>query len=433
MTFGCQMNASDSEVVSGLLAGAGYDKAPHVEDADVVIILTCSVRESAESRVHGRLGALKALKARRPGMIIGVGGCMPQREGGAREIMGRHKHVDLVFGTHNLHDVARLVEEARAGRTVEVLEDQERPAFRNPLRQGDLLAWVPIMHGCDNYCSYCIVPYVRGRPRSRPSEVIEAEVRSLVAGGCREITLLGQNVNAYGHDLPGNAGFSRLLGRLDAIEGLWRIRYTTSHPRDFDLDMVKAVAASRAVCEHFHLPVQSGSNRVLTLMNRGYTRERYLDLAAAIRERIPGASITTDIIVGFPGETQEDFEDTLDLVKRVGFDSAFTFMFSPRSGTPAATMESQVPLETRKSRLSRLIETQKAITLERNLALVGKKVEVLVEGPSKKEPERLQGRTRTGRYVHFVGPPSWKGSLVGVVITRAGLWSLDGERSEKQP
>lgn len=426
--FGCQMNESDAELASGLLTSSGYERVEVPEEADIIIVLTCCVRESAESRVHGRLGALKPLKSRKPGLIIGVGGCMPQRDGGAVEIMGRHSHVDLVFGTHNLPELPRLLEEARTQKVVSVADDAEFPRGLPVLRRGGVSAWVRIMRGCDNFCSYCIVPYVRGKPRSRLPQDVRDEVRDLGTQGYKQVVLLGQNVNAYGKDLPGDLGFANLLRMLDETQGIERIRYTTSHPRDFDMEMVETIRTSKKVCEHFHLPCQSGSNRILDVMKRGYTREYYVALAHYIRERIPGASITTDIIVGFPTETERDFEDTLDVVRQVGFDSAFTFLYSPRSGTPAAEIKPQVPLEVRKERLCRLIELQKSIALERNQALEGARVEVLVEGPSHREPSWLEGRTRTNKCVHFEGDPSVKGQLVTVAITHAGLWSLRGIR-----
>lgn len=430
ITYGCQMNEHDSEILAGILQEMGYRKARAPEEADLILLNTCCVRESAERKVYGKIGELKRLKHRRPDLIIGVCGCMTQQKDLARRMSRRAPHVDLIIGTHNLHELPRLLEEVKECRgepRVEVWESEGEVVENLPaVREEGVRAWVTIMYGCNNYCAYCIVPYVRGRERSRRPEDITREVEELGRRGFKEVTLLGQNVNAYGRDLGGDMDFADLLARLDTVPGVERIRYTTSHPRDFNQKMIDVVSESRKVCEHFHLPVQAGSNETLRLMNRGYTREHYLELTAAIQSRIPGASITTDIIVGFPGETEEQFEETLDLVRRVEFDNAFTFMYSPRSGTAAARMPEQLPLPVKKERLQRLMEVQYPITRRKNEALVGETVEVLVEGPSKANPARLTGRTRTNRIVLLPGDAARAGEMVMVEITSARTWTLEG-------
>ncbi|MHB0884545.1 MAG: tRNA (N6-isopentenyl adenosine(37)-C2)-methylthiotransferase MiaB [Bacillota bacterium] len=433
MTFGCQMNEHDSERLAGMLENLGYQPVDDPAQADVVVLNTCTVRETAETRVFGRLGELKRLKSERPGMIIGVCGCMPQREGAADEVRRRAPHVDLVFGTHNLDEFPTLLRQvAEEGRPVVAVRGEEGEIVEGlPRRPGDdLKAWVTITHGCDNFCSYCIVPYVRGRERSRQPEAIVAEVEGLVAAGCREVTLLGQNVNSYGKDLGEDrtgAGFARLLRMVDGVDGLWRIRFMTSHPRDFGPEVIRAIADCAKVCEHIHLPVQSGSDTILDLMNRGYTVAHYRELAATIRQAIPGVALTTDIIVGFPGETEDDFRQTLDLVREVRFDAAFTFIYSPRSGTPAAGFPEQVPQEVRKERIARLIELQNGITREENQKDAGREVEVLVEGASPKNPGKAEGRTRTNKLVLFPGGQEDRGQLVKVSVQRTGTWVLHGE------
>ncbi|MDI6709103.1 MAG: tRNA (N6-isopentenyl adenosine(37)-C2)-methylthiotransferase MiaB [Bacillota bacterium] len=433
VTFGCQMNEADSEVMAGLLDGMGYERTDDMRRADVVLLNTCCVRETAENKVWGLLGALKAVKARRPDMVIGVSGCMPQQAGMAEEICRRFPHVDLVFGTHNRHELPRMIEEVRAGRRPlhEVWEKAEVIPEGLPVRrESGLRAWVPIIFGCNNFCTYCVVPYVRGRERSRRPEDIVAEITGLVARGYREVTLLGQNVNSYGKDLPDGVDFADLLMRLDHVEDLWRIRYTTSHPRDFSDKLIDTIARGEKVCEHFHLPAQAGSNRILKAMHRGYTREYYLGLVERIRRAVPGASITTDLMVGFPGETEEDFADTLDLVRRVRYDQAFTFVYNPRSGTPAAGLPGQVPREVKSRRIQELIALQKGISLELNRALVGRVVEILVEGASETNPGLLAGRARTNKTVVFHGPGELVGRLVPVTVRAAHLTHLEGQVTE---
>lgn len=431
ITYGCQMNMNDSEVLLAYLEELGYEWTEEEQEADLILLNTCCVRESAERKAMGKLLELGELKRQRPHLFLGVGGCMPQQPGRGEEIARRAPHVNVVFGAHNIHHFPRLYREARQA-TAPVVEIAAEPAsmptFPRGVRQGGVSAWVTILRGCDKRCTYCIVPYVRGREMSRPLEDVVAEVEALVADGVREVTLLGQNVNAYGKDLPGgNVNFATLLRALDGIEGLWRVRYTSPHPRDFTQEMIETIAESRTVCEHFHLPAQSGSNHILKRMARGYPRERYLDLVRRIRSAIPHAAITTDLIVGFPGETEEHFQETLQLVEEVQFDRAFMFMFSPRRGTPAASFPDQLPLEVKKERLHRLMELQNRISLQKNQAFVGKVVEVLVEGPSRTNSDIYTGRTRDNRTVLFRGEPSWEGTLRQVRVTHANTWTLDGE------
>ncbi|MEW6546634.1 MAG: tRNA (N6-isopentenyl adenosine(37)-C2)-methylthiotransferase MiaB [Bacillota bacterium] len=426
--YGCQMNVHDAENVAGMLEGLGYEPAPSVDEADMVVILTCCVRKTAEDRAWGRVGELARLKQRRPGVVLALGGCMVQQPGVADEVRRRAPHLDLVFGTHNLYRLPELLTLVRPGTLVtEVWQDDGRLPPPLPVRRAPgVRAWITIMYGCDNYCSYCIVPYVRGRERSRPLDEVVAEAEDAVRNGYREVFLLGQNVNDYGRDLADGVDFAVLLRRLDGIGGLDRLRYTTSHPRDFTDAMIEAVATCRTVCEHFHLPVQAGSDRILRLMNRGYTRDQYLDLLDRIRSRVPRCSVTTDIIVGFPSETDEEFADTLDLVRKARFDAAFTFMFSPRRGTPAASMPGQLPVAEKKRRLQELNRIQNSISLEKNRELLGMDVEVLVEGVSERDPRQLTGRTRTGKVTVFPGPPEWAGKMVVVRVERALTWTLHG-------
>ena len=430
-TYGCQMNENDTEILLAYLEEIGYSWTDDVAEADVVMLNTCCVRESAEDRAYGRLGELKSLKAQRPELFIGVAGCMTQQPGVGEEMARRFPHVNLILGTHNLRRFPELFSASRtaARPLVDIAaEPEEMPLFPRGVRQGGVTAWVTILRGCDKRCTYCIVPYVRGREMSRPVDEIVAEVEALVAEGVREVTLLGQNVNAYGKDLPGGAiNFATLLLALDDVDGLERIRYTTSHPRDFTQEMVEAIAQTEKVCEHFHVPVQSGANHMLRRMARGYTRERYVDLIERIRRAVPSASITTDLIVGFPGETEDDFRATLDLCEELRFDKSYTFMFSPRRGTPAADFPEQIPLAVKKERLARLIAVTDRLSRDANERAIGQEVEVLVEGVSKKNAARLMGRTRQSQPVVFPGTPDAAGEMRRVRIARANTWTLEGD------
>ncbi|MGI9860297.1 tRNA (N6-isopentenyl adenosine(37)-C2)-methylthiotransferase MiaB [Moorella naiadis] len=432
VTYGCQMNQRDSEVMADLLQAAGYRPVEREEEAGVIILDTCCVREKAENKVYGKLGQIERLKSANPEMVIVVAGCMVQQPGVAAGIRRQAPYVDLLLGTgpENLRELPRLIAEIREQRQPRiVIGEQKGPVVENlPRRRArGAQAFVTITYGCNNFCTYCIVPYVRGRERSRRLEAIIKEIEELVAQGVIEVTLLGQNVNSYGRDLENGIDFAGLLTRVNGIEGLKRIRYVTSHPRDFTLELVATISRLARVCEHVHLPVQAGSNQMLELMHRGYTREHYLELVAALRRQIPGISLTTDLIVGFPGEREDDFAATLDLVAKVRFDNAFTFMYSPRRGTVAATLPDQVPLATKKERLKRLMALQNSISLAINETLVGQELEILVEGPSKTDPSQLSGRTRTNKLVIFPGEQALTGQLVRVRITRAQTWLLKGE------
>lgn len=428
--WGCQMNEHDAEILAGLIEQEGYRRTKDSEEADLVVLYTCCVREKAEAKVLTRIGHLKKRKETQPGFMLAVGGCMTQQQQVARYISRQFKGVDLIFGTHNLHRFPELLREA-ASQNQGILEVWDREADQIaeqlPAARGDRIkAYVNIIYGCNNFCSYCIVPHVRGRERSRTVDSVAGEVRGLLEQGYREIMLLGQNVNSYGKDLDEPVDFATLLEVLDGL-GDYRIRYMTSHPRDFSDRLIDTIAGTKNVCRQFHLPLQAGSNAVLRAMRRGYTKEGFLELIGKIGERFENPALTTDIIVGFPGETEEDFEHTLDVVRQARFDQAFTFLYSPREGTPAATMDEQVPDGVKADRFNRLLELQNAISLEKNQALTGRVVPVLVEGPSRNNEAVLSGRTEGSKVVNFPGPLSAVGTLVDVWITEARTWSLTGE------
>jgi tRNA-2-methylthio-N6-dimethylallyladenosine synthase len=420
-TYGCQMNEHDSERAAGVLQTLGYRPAEDVEDADLVLFNTCAVRENADNKLYGALGRLKSRKEERPGLSIVVGGCLAQKDRGA--IAERAPWVDVVFGTHNLVDLPRLLVQAeeQSVPVVEIVEQIETfPSALPSKREVAHHAWVSISVGCDNTCSFCIVPSLRGPERSRRTGEIVTEVRDLVADGVVEVTLLGQNVNSYGRDQYGRAMFAPLLRELGAVEGLERVRFTSPHPRDFTLDVLEAMAETPNVCEHLHLPLQSGSDGVLRAMRRSYRRRRYLELVERARTMVPGCALTTDIIVGFPGETEEDFARTLEVAQEVGFDQAFTFQYSPRPGTDAATMDGQVPAEVVSERYRRLEQATRAGSEQRHRELVGTTVEVLVESTSKTHADRYSGRTRGNHLVHFpVGAGYGPGDLVSVTVREA--------------
>lgn len=427
------MNEHDSEVMVGLLEDMGYTPSDSADNADLILLNTCCVRETAENKVYALLGRLRKLKQSNPALLIGIGGCMTQQEETAKRIKSRFPHVDIIFGTHNLHELPRLITQAReTGEGVlEVWPGTGDVVEEMPIKRAKgVRAWVAITYGCNNFCTYCIVPYVRGRERSRQPEKILAEVKSLVNENYKEITLLGQNVNSYGKDLEEKTDFAQLLTGINAIEGLQRIRFMTSHPRDFNDRLIETMARCENVCEHIHLPVQAGSNDILKKMNRGYTREYYMDLVSKIRALLPDVSLTTDIMVGFPGETEEDFSQTMDLIERVGFDGAFTFVYNPRSGTPAARMPEQISEEIKSERIQRLIKRQNELALERNRAELGRVHHVLVEGQSKTRSEVFSGRTRTNKLMVFPGRPEMVGELVEVVVTGYTQTHLEGQLKE---
>src|SRR3954447_11147309 len=423
-TFGCQMNEHDSERMKGMLESLGYAESDTRADADLILFNTCSIREKADERFVAHLGEAKRVKRERPDVVVGVGGCWAQSV--KDEVFTRFPFVDVAFGPGQVHRLA------------EVLNSDSLPAqgyfefegFTGRLpsrRERDFQAWVQISVGCNMSCSYCIVPSTRGREVSRPLGELVDEVRALAADGVREVTLLGQNVNSYGRDLrPGRASFAQLLHELDAIDGIDRIRYTSPHPKDMREDVILAHAELAAVCEHIHLPLQSGSTPILKAMRRTYTRERYLERVALIREHVPDCALTTDIIVGFPGETEEDFAQTLAVVEEVGYDGAFTFIFSPRRGTEAATFEDSVSHEEKVARLERLVELVQRRAHERAQRFVGRTVDVLVEGTSRTDPDRLRGRSRHNKVVNFSGLAA-PGEIVPVRIESATSQTLAGE------
>ncbi|MCM1166362.1 MAG: tRNA (N6-isopentenyl adenosine(37)-C2)-methylthiotransferase MiaB [Lachnospiraceae bacterium] len=427
-TFGCQQNVSDGEKIKGMLAamGCGFSDTP--EGADIIIFNTCAVRENAEDRVFGNLGALKHEKRRNPDVIIGVCGCMVQQEHIVKRIKRSFPHVDLVFGTNALHTLPELVygQLTEKKREFCIPEGDGVIAEGIPLRRESALkASIPIMYGCNNFCTYCIVPYVRGRERSRKPEDVLAEARSAIAGGARELLLLGQNVNSYGKEL--GTSFPELLRAVNALDGEFRICYMSSHPKDATRELIDAIAECEKVTRHFHLPVQSGSSRILGLMNRRYTREDYLKIAKYIREKIPDAALTSDIIVGFPGETREDFEETLSLIREVRFDSLYTFIYSPRKGTKAAEMPDPISAEEKGGWFRELLDVQSEIGRDMYGKYVGKTLRVLCEGEGRTDPNLLTGKTPQDVIVDFDGDKSLIGGFVDVKIERAYQWALVGK------
>jgi tRNA-2-methylthio-N6-dimethylallyladenosine synthase len=422
-TFGCQMNAHDSERIKGMLEELGLGEAPAQADADVIVFNTCTIREKPDQRFAAHLGNAKMLKLADPEKVIAVGGCYAEAQ--RDRLFDLYPFVDVAFGPGTIPHLAEwLGTGGTAPRGRFGTGDEREFAGELPMhRERRFQAWVQVSMGCNSVCSYCIVPSVRGREVSRRPGEILAEVTGLAGQGVREITLLGQNVNSYGRDLGTN--FADLLRAVDAVEGIDRIRFTSPHPKDFRRDVISAMAECEAVCEHAHLPLQSGSTRVLKAMRRTYSRERYLRLAAELRAAIPDLALTTDIIVGFPGETERDFEETLEVVEEVGYDGAFTFVYSPRHGTEAATAANQVPDEVKKERIGRLVDVVQRVALERNRERVGRTEEVLVEGPSRTDPALLRGRTRRNTTVNFVGS-SAPGALVEVEIEDASSTTLKG-------
>jgi tRNA-2-methylthio-N6-dimethylallyladenosine synthase len=426
-TFGCQMNEHDSERIKGMLDSLGYSEAPDQDGADLILFNTCSIRETADSRFVAHLGHAKRLKREDPERVIGVGGCWAQSV--KDEVFTQFPFVDVAFGPGQVHRLAEFL-------TSDSLTAQgffEFEGFTGHLpakRARDFQGWVQISVGCNSVCSYCIVPSTRGREVSRPWAELVAEVRGLAADGVSEITLLGQNVNSYGRDLPGDRRitFAQLLAELDGIDGIDRIRYTSPHPKDMREDVIRAHADLESLCEHIHLPLQSGSSSILKAMRRTYTRERYLDRVALIREHVPDCALTTDIIVGFPGETEADFAQTLEICEQVGYDGAFTFIYSPRRETEAAGMAAQIPHEVKVQRMERLVEVVQRRARERAQRFVGRALEVLVEGPSRTDPTRLRGRSRHNKVVNFEGLGS-AGDIVEVTVTGATSQTLIGEMS----
>lgn len=432
-TFGCQMNVRDSETIKGWLIEMGYSESMEKETADLILYNTCCVRDHAEKRLMGNIGALKELKDENPGLIIGICGCMMQQEGMAKKLLRRFPHVSLIFGTNVLHRFPEMIREVMNGQRIAVT-DRAGDAIAEDLpklRDNPRSAFVNIMYGCDNYCSYCIVPYVRGRERSRRPEDVKNEIISLVNSGITEITLLGQNVNSYGNDGSTGMHFADLLRYVSDVPHLKRLRFMSSHPKDLNEDVMQAITSLPNVCHHVHLPVQSGNSEILRRMNRKYTREQYLSIVDRLRALVPDIEFTTDIIVGFPGETEEAFQDTMSLVETVGFASAFTFAYSPRFGTVAARMEDQVPESVKKQRLMRLNELQAKKTVENNEKYIGYTGEVLVEGCDCRQNETmLYGKYQNFKMVYFPGSPDLLNRYVTVKVTKTNKNSLLGEMTD---
>lgn len=429
-TFGCQMNEHDSETLAGMLAELGYIENKNKKEADVAIINTCSVRENADKRFFGTLGQLKKVKEDRPDTVVAVCGCMMQQQHIIDTLKAKYPWVDLVFGTHNIHEFPRLLTNVlnERNKIVDVWENGGDIVEGLPSkREYPFKAYIDIMYGCNNFCTYCIVPYTRGRERSRRPEEIVNEVKGLAAEGVREIMLLGQNVNSYGTGSDFDTDFADLICLLNDIDGIERIRFMTSHPKDLSDKLVLAYKDCDKLCNSIHLPVQSGSTEILKRMNRKYTKENYLELIGKLRTAVPEIAVTTDIIVGFPGETEEDFEETLDLVRQVRFDSAFTFLYSIRKGTPAEKYAEQVPEAVKHERFNRLVELLNGISAEKNAACVGQIFDVLVEGSSKTNSRTFTGRTESGKLVNFKGTQELVGQIVKVKITEGKTFSLFGD------
>lgn len=430
-TYGCQMNENDTERINGQLEDLGYKPAEKMEDADIVILNTCAVRQNAEEKVYGKIGEIKKMKDKNPHLLLGIAGCMAQENKG--KLIERMPIIDFVIGPYHIHDLKDIIsrENARGGHVVKTERNPHSVKDYSELRsvrKSKIFAWIPIMQGCNKFCTYCIVPYVRGREISRTIDDICREIKGLAEEGYKEITLLGQNVNSYGLDFRNGTNFGDLIRAIDKIDGIERVRYMTSHPRDMTFDMVDAMAASPKVVRHMHLPVQHGSNEMLKQMNRGYTIEHFKELAAYVRQKMPDVALTTDLITGFPGETEEMHQETLKLLKEVRFDSAYTFIYSPRTGTPAARMENQIDDETKHRRLQELMDTQNEISLALNKEMEGKTYEIIIEGPSKQDESHWFGRTSTNKMILF---PYEEGIQVGdtrmAKVDTAQTWVLKGE------
>lgn len=428
ITYGCQMNVHESEKIAGILVELGYKSTEVMEQADVIVFNTCCIRENAENHAYGNIGMLKKLKANKKDLIIAVGGCLTQQINKADILHKKFPYVDIIFGTHNLHKLKDLIlKKSKQKKCLIEIEDSEGVVVEGEptLRTSYPNAWVNITYGCNNFCTYCIVPYVRGRERSRSSDKIIAEVRDLVKQGYKEITLLGQNVNSYGNGTD-EITFPELLSRVANVEGDFRVRFMTSHPKDFSEELAKVIASNKKICKNVHLPVQSGSNDVLSRMNRRYTREQYLEKVSVLKKYVPDCTLTTDLIVGFPGETENDFEDTIDLVKKVNYSSAFTFVYSKREGTKAAVMDNQIDAEVSKRRIMKLIEVVNSLTREQSESYVGKTVEILCEDYDEKKDMYL-GRDTYGRMGYFKSENNVIGEFVNILVKEANGISLVGE------
>ncbi len=431
-TYGCQQNENDSERIKGMLSQMGFSFTDSRDDADFILFNTCAVREGAEMRVLGNIGALKHAKAKRQDLIVGICGCMMQQEHMVKKLKSKYKHVSVIFGTHSLYRFPEIMYKAvcKNERVISLIDSDGRIAEDIPVyRENTASAWVSIMYGCNNFCSYCIVPYVRGRERSREPENILEEIENLAKSGVKEITLLGQNVNSYGKDLDRDVDFADLLLMADKVSGIRRIRFMTSHPKDMTDKLIDTLPKVNKLCDQIHLPFQAGSDSILDRMNRRYTKEGYISLIEKVRAAMPGAVFTTDIIVGFPGETKEDFHETLDVLRRVRFDSVFSFIYSKREGTPAAKMPDQVPEDVKHEFFDELLDVQNKISREINETYDGKTVEIMVEGLSKTNDQMMCGRTSGGKIVNFPKDDSLAaGDFINVKITKVSTWSLTGER-----
>lgn len=431
LTYGCQMNESDSERINGQLSELGYQPAEVMDEADVIILNTCSIRQNAEEKVYGKIGEIKKVKEKNPDLLVGIMGCMAQENKG--KLISRMPIIDFVLGPYHIHDLKNVIEDELDERAhvVKTQMNPERVKDYSELkasRKSHIFAWVPIMQGCNKFCTYCIVPYVRGRQTSRTVEDICHEAEALAAEGYKEITLLGQNVNSYGLDFRNGTDFGTLIRALDHVDGIERIRYMTSHPRDMTFGMVDAMAASPKVARHMHLPVQHGDNEMLRRMNRGYTIEHFMELLSYVREKMPDIAVTTDLITGFPGETEEMHRKTIDLLKEARFDSAYTFIYSPRTGTPAARMGDQVPDDVKKRRLQELMDVENEISLEKNKEMEGKVYPIIVEGATRQDENNWYGRTSTNKMIIF---PRVEGVHIGDTVDArvdtAQTWILKGE------
>ena len=428
ITYGCQMNVHESEKLAGMLVNIGYTEAKALSEADVILFNTCCIRDTAEKRAYGNIGALKSLKKSNPSLVIAVLGCMTQQKRGAESLIKKFPFVDIVLGTHNIDELPILLQQKRAKHVISINTDPA-PSINEDIpiyRTSGTNAWINIMYGCNNFCTYCIVPYVRGRERSRSISAVLSDVKAVLAEGYKEITLLGQNVDSYGNDLKDGTSFAALLRAISDLPGKFRLRFMTSHPKDITKEVIDVIASSPHICHNVHLPIQSGSDAVLKRMNRKYTSEQYLEIVRYMREKMPDVGITSDIMIGFPGETEEDFRRTCEVVKEVRYSNAFTFVYSPRSGTPAAAME-QIPPEVKKQRITALVKLQNEITKELSKDYIGKVYEVLIEDVNPKYAGTVCGRTDSGRLVTMHGDPSMIGRFVNVRITQSRSASLFGE------
>ncbi|MDO4542231.1 MAG: tRNA (N6-isopentenyl adenosine(37)-C2)-methylthiotransferase MiaB [Bacillota bacterium] len=427
-TFGCQMNKHDSEFIGSMLEKLGYTDTESVNEADVVVVNTCSIRDTAEKKIMGFIDSLILTKRLKPELRVIVAGCMVSGSSQVDELLKKRRHIDIVLGTRSLDKLPQylLQLESKPGPYVDFDLDVNITEGRSHKRDDGFRGYLTIMYGCDNFCSYCVVPHVRGREKSRELQDIVAEAKAMAEDGVKEITLLGQNVNSYGKGLKSKMDFADVLYAVSEIDGIERIRYMTSHPKDFSDRIVEAIAQLPKVCRHFHLPFQSGSSRILERMNRHYTKDYYLELMEKIKKTFPNSVLTTDIIVGFPGEKEEDFQDTIDLLEKIEFDLAYTFIYSPRKGTPGADMPEQIPQSVKKQRLLTLMDIQNEISLKRNKEMIGKTYKLLGEGASRTKETVQSGRTEGNKLVHFQGKEDYCGKFVEAEITEANTWSLKG-------